>query len=156
MSYATNKQNAKHFNKGESMTDQSAAHETDRNVIVKRYLQTGQAPGGKAPMYGDFANLPQDLRGYIHTARDLNRLKSKLPKELQGKSLEELAALTMDELTAIHTPPEPPAKPKERANEDHRHTRQDAGLLPAADDRGEPNESARRDRTDDQPRRERT
>lgn len=113
VSYAINKERAKHRNKGESMTDQSQAHETDRNVIVSRYLQTGQAPGGKAPMYGDFADLPRDLREYINMAKDLQRLKGKLPEALRGKSPFELAALTNEQLTAILTPPAPRPEHKE-------------------------------------------
>lgn len=58
-------------------------------------------------MYGDFADLPRDLRGYIHMAKGLERLKGKLPEALKGKSPFELAALTNEQLTAILTPPAP-------------------------------------------------
>lgn len=110
MTYATNKANARTRCVKPSLTDQSAAKETDRNIIVERYMVHGQAPGsGKQPMYGDFSNLPTSLAGFMSQARSLARLKKRLPPQLANMSQAELLALTPDKLTSILTPPEPPA-----------------------------------------------
>lgn len=119
MNYYTNKARAKTRTTKPSLTDQSQAAETDINVIVGRFLRTGQAPGGKQPMYGDFSELDGDLRSMIERARTLHRERYKLPKELQDKPIEELLALTTTQLHAILTPPAPsPAdKPADKPEE---------------------------------------
>lgn len=91
---------------GETMTDQSQAHDTDINVIVKRYGVFGQAPGiDKEPIYGDFSDLPTDLRGFIEMGRTLDDERARLPEPLREMSMEELFALTPEKLTEILTPP---------------------------------------------------
>lgn len=91
---------------GETMTDQSQAHDTDINVIVKRYGVFGQAPGiDKEPIYGDFSDLPTDLRGFIEMGRTLEDERARLPEPLREMSMEELFALTPEKLTEILTPP---------------------------------------------------
>lgn len=108
MFYALNKANSRTKNTEPSLTDQSQARETDINVIVGRFGVSGQMPGtGANPMYGDFSNFPEDLRTMIETARSIDRLRGNLPDALKKKSIEELMALTPDELTNILTPPAP-------------------------------------------------
>lgn len=83
-----------------SLTDQSQARETDINVIVGRFIKTGQAAVPGSPMYGDFSQLPSDLRGFIHTAQRLDEYRSHLPQELAEMTTEDLLRLTPAELTA--------------------------------------------------------
>lgn len=75
-----------------TMTDQSGADDTDINVIVKRYGVYGTVPQGKkqARFGEDYSELPDDLAGFIETARSVDSLRNNLP--------EELAVLTVDEL----------------------------------------------------------
>lgn len=122
MSYAFNKANSRTRTTGKSLTDQSQAKETDINIIVNRFLKTGNRPlAAKQPIAGDFSQLPRDLRGFIHQARSIRRLRERLPDALKEKTVEELMSLTGDELKKILAPPaEPPAKkadepPKEPA-----------------------------------------
>lgn len=107
MYYASNKANSRTINKEPTLTDQSQAHETDINVIVGRFATSGRVPGTqRPPMSGDFSELPNDLRGFLDTARTTKDLQKKLPKELQGKSIEEILRLSPDELQTILTPVE--------------------------------------------------
>lgn len=110
---------ARTINNEPTETEQSSASETDLNVILKRYLQSGTVTGhGKEPMYEDWTEYPEDLRGFIEHARSAAKLRKQLPKELQGYSLEDLVKLTPDELTRILTPPAPPPdKPAEPPKE---------------------------------------
>lgn len=97
-----------------TMTDQSGADDTDINLIVKRYGVFGTVPGtNRPPVYGDFADLPHDLRERIELIRSIPELQGGLPKELSGMQLGELLSLTPDELTAKLTPPAPPPEPKD-------------------------------------------
>lgn len=113
MSYAENKRRARTKTTTETLTDQSAAYETDRNVIVTRYMVHGQAPGAlKQPMYGDFSQLPTDLRGFIEQARSIKRLRNKLPEQLRNIDTDALLRLTPDELKKILTPPATTPAPK--------------------------------------------
>ncbi|QXP08238.1 MAG: internal scaffolding protein [Arizlama microvirus] len=98
-----------------TMTDQSQAKDTDLNVIMKKYAVTGRVPGAPGqPIYGDFTNLPTDLRGMIEEARSIKERRKSLPPQLRDKPMEELLALTPEQLTTILTPPEQPAKPEEK------------------------------------------
>lgn len=46
-----------------SMTEQHFKDECDINNIVAQYQQTGVMPSGdRQPLFGDFANFPQDLQ----------------------------------------------------------------------------------------------
>lgn len=106
MSYAINKAKARTITRKPSLTDQSQARDTDINIIVGRYLKTGTAPGaGQQPIYGDYSNLPTDLRGFLETSRTLHAHRHKLPEPLKNMTVEEILALTRDELTNILTPP---------------------------------------------------
>lgn len=97
-----------------TMTDQSQASETDLNIIMKRYGTTGTVPGAPGePLYGDFTNLPTDLRGMIEESRSVQKRRDQLPAELKAMPIEELLALTPEQLTTILTPVEtPPPEPK--------------------------------------------
>lgn len=110
--YRTNKAKAVFNNTEPSLTDQSQAKDTDINVIVKRYGVHGTAPGiNGEPLYGDFTNIPTDLRTMIETSRELENYRRKLPKQLAELPIEELIALTPEKLTSILTPPAPTPEP---------------------------------------------
>lgn len=97
---------------GETLTDQAAAKDTDINRIVATMGITGQVPGTRQPMYGDFSNYPTDLRGFIEMGRSLSGLREQLPDALKDRSLDELAMLTDEQINNILKPPEKPADPK--------------------------------------------
>lgn len=97
-----------------TLTDQSQAGQTDINIIVTQFLKTGQAPQGANPIYADFTQLPEDLRGFIDMGRSMNTLKSQLPPQLRELPPEVLFKMTNEEITARLTPPDKPAdKPKD-------------------------------------------
>lgn len=107
--YAKNKQLAITMDTTPTVTDQAGANDTDINVIVRRYGSTGMVPGAPTPpMGGDFTELPEDLRGFIETSRDLNRRMEKLPPQLRDLNINQLLALTPDEVANKLTPPAPP------------------------------------------------
>lgn len=96
-----------------TLTDQSQANDTDINVIVKRYGIHGQLPGAATPpMFGDFTQLPTDLRAMIEMARSLEERRADLPQQLREMPIEHILALQPDELTAILTPPALPPDSK--------------------------------------------
>jgi hypothetical protein len=102
MFYQRNRELAVTYDDTPSLTDQSQAHETDINVIVGRMGITGTVPGAPGePLYGDWTNYPHDLREFIETARTVDTLKEKLPAQLTNMSVEEILALTPDQLTAL-------------------------------------------------------
>lgn len=112
--YAFNKANSRTTNKRPTLTDQSAAKDTDRNVIVKKFMMHGQVPGGtKKPIFADFTHMPRSLQGFLAMAQSVPRLQERLPKELRDLTLNALLALTPEELQAKLKKPEPPAPPKE-------------------------------------------
>ncbi|QXP07993.1 MAG: internal scaffolding protein [Arizlama microvirus] len=93
-----------------TLTDQSGAAETDLNVILKRYSQSGTIQShGKEPMYEDWTQYPEDFRGYLHTAMEAKRLRAALPDKLQNLKDHELLALTPEQLETILAPPAKPA-----------------------------------------------
>lgn len=95
-----------------SLTDQSQAKATDINVIVKSMLRGSQPTSSAHPIYGDFSNLPQDLRAMIEQTRSIEKLRKSLPQQLRERPIEELLSLTPDELANILQPPAPaPATP---------------------------------------------
>lgn len=102
-----------------SDTDQAGARETDINVIVGKMLKTGVVPGnGKEGEYGDFSELPEDLRDMIHLTREMPALQKKLPSQLGSLTLQQLMDLTPEQANAIMNPPAPtpekrPEPPKE-------------------------------------------
>jgi hypothetical protein len=97
-----------------TLTDQSQAANTDINIIVTQFLRTGQAPQGANPIYADFTDLPEDLRGFIEMGRSMGTLRERLPPQLQKLNAQELFALTTEQINQILTPPDkPPDKPKD-------------------------------------------
>ncbi len=95
-----------------TMTDQAGAGDTDINLIVKRYGVYGQAPGGASqPLYGDFADMPDNLADAFRLMRSRPELINQLPEQLRGIPLEELITLTDAELAARLTTPAPPPAP---------------------------------------------
>lgn len=106
--YRRNKSRAVYEETMPSLADQSGANDTNINVIVKRYAQTGIVPGNtRSPMGGDFTSLPEDLRSMIETSRSLKETRKRLPEGLRDMPVEQLLTLTTDELTRILTPPKP-------------------------------------------------
>jgi len=106
MSYKANKADAVTFNTEPTMTDQSQAEQTDINIIMTQFLRTGQSVQGKPPIYGDFSELPEDLRGFIEMGRSINHLKTELPEQLRAIPVEQLINLTNEQLVAIINPPQ--------------------------------------------------
>jgi len=100
-------------NDGKSLTDQSQANDTDINVIVKKYGVNAATRGTNAePEYIDHTQRPKDLREAFEMAHRAQELKNDLPASLRNKTMEELTALTADQLNAILNPPAtPPATP---------------------------------------------
>lgn len=100
-------------NSGKSLADQSQADDTNINVILRKYGATGVAMGvAGPPQYLDHTQLPEDLREAYDQIRNVGRLRDSLPDALRNKPLEELNALTLEQLNAIlHPPAAPPAPP---------------------------------------------
>lgn len=116
--YARNKAKSIIHTEGETLTDQSQARETDINVIVSRYGITNQMPGtGAQPIYGDFTQLPKDLREFIDLGRSIEDRRAELPPELREMPIEELLALTPEQLTDKLTPSPTPSPTNTDNNE---------------------------------------
>lgn len=99
--YARNKAKAVFINTKPTKTDQSQAHDTDINVIVKRYGITGTAPGAThQPIYEDFSELPRDLRSMIEESRSVARLRRQLPQPLREIPVAELVTMTPEQIQA--------------------------------------------------------
>lgn len=86
-------------------TDQAGAATTDLNVIINQFLRTGKSASTGIPRYGDFTELPTDLRGMIESSRSMRTRRAQLPPELRDLPLEELLALTPEEIKRILAPP---------------------------------------------------
>lgn len=101
------------FNSGKSLADQSQADETNINVILRKYGVTGVATGvAGPPQYLDHTQLPEDLREAYDQIRSIGRLRDQLPDSLRERPMNELNALTLEELnTILHPPADPPAPP---------------------------------------------
>lgn len=65
-----------------TLTVQSSKDECDINVIVKRYLRTGELPGVRQGVYADISGLT-DLRDAIHMVNDAEQAFMELPAELR-------------------------------------------------------------------------
>lgn len=120
MYYEQNRKRAQISNKGiPTRTDQSQAKDTDLNVILGKFAISGRVTGtSQGALYGDFTRIPRDLREMIDTARDLENQRRRLPKELRDMPVEELMALTPQQLKDILQPaPEPKEEPKEAPKE---------------------------------------
>ncbi len=99
--YHTNKQRAKTVNVGTTKTDQSHATSTDINVIVRQHAIHGQVPGSAhPPMYGDFSEIPDNLRDMIELGRSMENHKNALPPALRSMTVEELVTTPPDKLQA--------------------------------------------------------
>lgn len=110
MSYAVNKLKSKTVNKLPSLTDQSAAKDTDRNVIVKKFMIHGQVPSGTKPsIFADFTKLPTDLKGFLRQAQSVGKLRKDLPPEFRDLTMEALMTLTPQQIAEKLKKPEPPA-----------------------------------------------
>ncbi len=89
--YYKNRERANTVTIGGTKTDQSSAATTDINVIVKQAAIHGTAPGSKnPPIYGDFSQLPDNLRDMIELGRSMEGHKNSLPHALQSMTIEEL------------------------------------------------------------------
>lgn len=88
-----------------TMTDQSAVANTDLNVIINQFLKTGRPQNSGIPRYGDFTEIPNDLRSIIEMSRSMQRRRRELPPQLRDMPVEELLALTPDDIKEILTPP---------------------------------------------------
>ncbi|QXP08229.1 MAG: internal scaffolding protein [Arizlama microvirus] len=106
--WKANKADAVTFNTEPTMTDQSQAALTDINVIVTQFMKTGQVPTQRNPIYGDFSQLPEDMRGFIEMGRSINELQSQLPEQLRGISAQELVGMTNEQINEILKPKEQP------------------------------------------------
>jgi len=92
-----------------TLTDQSLAGSTDINIIVTQFLRTGQGPQGATPIYADFTQLPEDLRGFIEMGRSIDSLVTQLPEALRGIPVRDLIGMTNEQINAKLQPPEKPA-----------------------------------------------
>lgn len=117
--YKRNKERAIFNNTQPTKTDQSQARETDINVIIKRYMVTGTAPGApQEPNYEDRSQLPTTLAEMYEQARRMGALHQQLPPQLQGIPTNELLNLTTEQINKILAPPAPtpePPKPQEQS-----------------------------------------
>ena len=112
MNYQRNKELAKTRDHTPSLTDQAAARDSDINIIVAQYTIHGQAPGtSQNAMYDDFTQLPQDLREYIEHARTLKDRLNELPEAFRTLDLEQILALTNEQITLTLTPETPVPEP---------------------------------------------
>jgi len=109
MGYKANKERAKYRSDMPTATDQSQVHSTDINIIVNQFMRTGQAPPGATPIYGDFTELPEDLRGFIEMGRSIGKLTNELPEPLREVPVHELVAMTDEQILRKLNPPEQPA-----------------------------------------------
>jgi len=104
--YQKNRLRARTVNNEPTMTDQSAAAETDINVIVRDFMKHGTAPGADSePLYGDFTELPNNLRDFIETARTMNQNRNNLPQALRDLPVEQLLTFPVEELKKLIDPP---------------------------------------------------
>lgn len=107
--YHENAKRAEYKDDTPTMTDQSQGHETDINVIVGRYgignVATGNDPAGA--QYIDWTLFPQDLATMIQTARTLEEHRAQLPEALREMPINDILALTTEQLTNILKPPAP-------------------------------------------------
>lgn len=83
-SYQADRRNAT-INREPSMTQQSNADEANLNVIMDRYLSTGQLPQVRADaIQGDFTSV-FDYRTAVEAIRDSNDAFQELPAEIRKK-----------------------------------------------------------------------
>jgi len=89
--YQKNKQLSKTVNVGTTKTDQSGAPSTDINVIMRNHAIHGNAPGSpKPPIYGDFSEIPDNLRDMIELGKNISAHQAALPPGLRDMTVAEL------------------------------------------------------------------
>jgi len=99
---------ARTVNTDPTETEQSEAHETDLNIILTRYAQSGTIQShGKPPMFEDWTQYPEDLRGFIEAKHDLERARLALPPELRDIPTDELLYMTPEAINARLPKPKP-------------------------------------------------
>lgn len=105
--YHENARRAEYSNTDPTETDQSQGHETDINVIVGKYgignVATGNDPAGAK--YYDWTQFPTDLQGMIEMARTVELHRGRLPAELKEMPMDQILALTPEQLSNILTKP---------------------------------------------------
>ncbi|AXH73256.1 MAG: internal scaffolding protein [Microviridae sp.] len=85
--HKTNGSDTTVFNREPSLTRQEFAEECDINALMKRY--DGHVIGGpgnlppREPMYVDFAELPQDLMGYLEFMKNAESAFMSLPAQVR-------------------------------------------------------------------------
>jgi len=68
-----------------SKTQQSDARDTDINVIMKRYEQTGQLPAALgSPLFGDFTNAP-DYRQAVEAVNTAHEAFMQIPAKVRAQ-----------------------------------------------------------------------
>ncbi|UDN67678.1 internal scaffolding protein [robinz microvirus RP_93] len=94
--YGSNGSNTVVFNREPSLTRQEFAEECDINTLMKRYdAHVIGGPGNLPPvepMYVDFAEMPQDLMGYLKFMEEAEASFMRLPavvrKEFDNSAME--------------------------------------------------------------------
>ncbi|UDN67765.1 internal scaffolding protein [robinz microvirus RP_111] len=97
--YGSNDSDTVVFNREPSLTRQEFAEECDINTLMKRYdMHVIGGPGNlpaAEPVYADFANMPQDLMGYLQFMDDAEKSFMMLPavvrKEFDNSAMEFIA-----------------------------------------------------------------
>jgi len=114
MYYQQNRLRAQFKSIKPTLTDQSAAKDTDINVIVKQFGLGGQVLGNRAqPIYEDFTQYPRDLREFIEVSRAVRTHIADLPDELRNLPMDQLLNLPPKELLAKLVKPAPTPAPPE-------------------------------------------
>lgn len=117
MYYQLNKAKSRTVTTQPTKTDQAGAGETSLHTIISRYGVSGQMPvTNRTPITGDLTKMPTELREVFQMARSMRENRAKLPKQLRELPLEQLLALTREELDKLLKPASPPA-PKEEKKE---------------------------------------
>lgn len=113
-----------------SLTVQASKDECDINIIVKKYLRTGELPGVRQGVYADLSQMI-DLRDAIHMVNDAQQAFMELPAELRrefdndptklvefaldSKNKERAIALGLIDKPVHKDPVVPPVAPKTTA-----------------------------------------
>lgn len=91
MGYYENRKRARTITVGSTKTDQSAAINTDINIIMRNAAIHGTVMGSsKPPIYGDFSQIPDNLRDMLELAKTVEGHRAQLPAALQSMTVEEL------------------------------------------------------------------
>lgn len=99
MKYQENRKRAITNTVGSTKTDQSQAGATDINIIMRNVMIHGTAPGSAhPPIYGDFSEIPDNLRDMIELGRSIDGHRQSLPAGLRDMTVEELISTPPDQL----------------------------------------------------------